>query len=38
LESTVSSFFNYINRVADGSGADLEQGMPAARRGQETLQ
>ena len=34
----VISFFNYINRIADGLGVDLEQGMPAARRGQETLQ
>ena len=24
----VISFFNYINRVADGLGVDLEQGMP----------
>jgi hypothetical protein len=38
LGSTVPSFFNYINRVADGLGVDLEQGMFAARRGQETLQ
>ena len=34
----VVSFFNYINRIADGLGVDLEQGMSAARRGQETLQ
>jgi len=38
LKSTVPSSFNYINRVADGLGVDLEQGMSAARRGQETLQ
>ena len=24
----VISFFNYINRIADGLGVDLEQGMP----------
>jgi len=24
----VVSFFNYINRIADGLGVDLEQGMP----------
>ena len=24
----VVSFFNYINRMADGLGVDLEQGMP----------
>ena len=24
----VVSFFNYINRVADGLGVDLEHGMP----------
>lgn len=24
----VVAFFNYINRVADGLGVDLEQGMP----------
>jgi len=34
----VVSFFNYINRIADGLGVDLEQGMPAARYVQETLQ
>jgi len=38
LKSTVLSFINYINRVADRLGVDLEQGMSAARRGQETLQ
>jgi len=26
----VISFFNYINRVADGLGVDLETGMPPA--------
>jgi uncharacterized protein YciW len=26
--SQVVSFFNYINRVTDGLGVDLEQGMP----------
>lgn len=26
----VVSFFNYINRVADGLGVDLEKGMPPA--------
>lgn len=26
----VISFFNYINRVGDGLGVDLEEGMPAA--------
>lgn len=24
----VAAYFNYINRVADGLGVDLEQGMP----------
>lgn len=24
----VVSYFNYINRIADGLGVDLEQGMP----------
>jgi alkylhydroperoxidase family enzyme len=33
----VISFFNYINRIADGLGVDLEEGMPAPRVGQETL-
>lgn len=28
----VISFFNYINRIADGLGVDLEPGMPAAGR------
>jgi len=37
LKSTVLSFINYINRVADGLGVDLEEGMPAPRDGQETL-
>lgn len=27
----VVSFFNYINRVADGLDVDLEQGMPIRR-------
>ena len=26
----VVSFFNYINRIADGLDVDLEQGMPPA--------
>ena len=34
----VVSFFNYINRVADGLGVDLEKGMPAPRRAQGNLQ
>lgn len=28
----VVSFFNYINRVADGLGVDLEEGMPIPGR------
>ena len=27
----VISFFNYMNRIADGLGVDLEPGMPARR-------
>jgi len=38
LKTTAPWFINYTNRVADGLGVDLEKGMPAARRGQETLQ
>jgi alkylhydroperoxidase family enzyme len=25
----VTAYFNYINRLADGLGVDLERGMPA---------